>query len=148
MYYTIIWYTIVWTTVIYYDSAWRARERHAAASPKVSLRWRLPDGVRTNGVVTEVPQFPLMNFHRKMCAKCANVCALKTNCGKMQGNVALLWKPRLFRPRLEAGDSGSRAPVLLAVALAALLVHGQGVEVPGGHLRPEVRPSRRSRSRL
>ena len=27
---------------------------------------RLPDGVGTNGVVAEGPQFPLMNFHGKM----------------------------------------------------------------------------------
>ena len=33
---------------------------------------RLPDGVGTNGVVAEVPRLPLMNFHRKMCAKCFN----------------------------------------------------------------------------
>ena len=31
--------------------------------------WQLPDGVRTNGVVAEVPQFPLMNFQGKSVGK-------------------------------------------------------------------------------
>ena len=39
----------------------------------ISLFWQLPDGVRTNGVVAEVPQFSLMNFHGNMWAKCGEI---------------------------------------------------------------------------
>ena len=41
--------------------------------PLLGHSWKLPDGVRTNGVVAEVSQFPLMNFHGKMWAKCDNI---------------------------------------------------------------------------
>ena len=54
--------------------------------------WQLPDGVRTNGVVAEVPRFPLINFHGNMLAKynnmlrhmakCGNMCALNSNYDK------------------------------------------------------------------
>ena len=46
-----------------------------------SCHW-LPDGVGTDGVVAEVPQFTLMNFHGEMYAKCG----------------------RSSQPRLEAGE--------------------------------------------
>ena len=44
---------------------------------------KIPDGVRTNAVATDVPPFPLMNFRGKMWAKCGNTCALKANYGRM-----------------------------------------------------------------
>ena len=46
--------------------------------------WQLPDGVRTNGIVAEVPQFPLMNFHRKICAKCYDMLQKVTTCNVLQ----------------------------------------------------------------
>ena len=45
---------------------------------------RLRDGVGTNGVVTEVPQFPLMNFHRKMWAKFDRICSTGAKCAHLK----------------------------------------------------------------
>ena len=43
--------------------------------------------VRTSGVVTEAPQFPIVNFHGEMCvqhvATCGNTCAHKITYDKM-----------------------------------------------------------------
>ena len=53
----------------------------------------LPDGVGTNGVVAEVPPFPVMNFQWKIqtcehMATCGNTCALKANSDKsLRGGV-------------------------------------------------------------
>ena len=72
----------------------------------------LTDGVRTNGVVAEVPRFPVNNVHGEMWAARGKVwqtmsaCAhLKQRMAACRGFVALLWKPRLSQPRLETGDS-------------------------------------------
>ena len=90
----------------------------------VHQTWQLPDGVRTNGVVAEVPGFPLMNVRGQMWATCDSIWQQHdATCGNLwqhvatcahlnqtmstcmdYGFVALLWKPRLSRPRLEAGD--------------------------------------------
>ena len=57
--------------------------------------WQLPDGVRTNGVITEVPQFPIINFPREMW--------------QMWQNILDVWhfcvKESLSRPRPEAVES-------------------------------------------
>ena len=37
-----------------------------------SFAWQLPDGVRTNWVVAEVPQFRIINIQGKMWTKCSN----------------------------------------------------------------------------
>ena len=37
---------------------------------EICSHWQLPDVVRTNGVATEVPRFPLINVHGKMFARC------------------------------------------------------------------------------
>ena len=51
-------------------------------------RHRLPDGVGTNGVVAEVPQFPLMIFHGKMFATYDNIWQHVTTCDNILQNVA------------------------------------------------------------
>ena len=52
------------------------------------ISWQLPGGVGTNGVVAEVPQFTLMNFHGKMSAKCGNILQNVTTCGNISQNAA------------------------------------------------------------
>ena len=44
---------------------------------------RLPDRVRTSGVVAEEPHFPLMNIHGKMRAKCGNMLQTVATCDKI-----------------------------------------------------------------
>ena len=50
--------------------------------------------LRTNAVITEVPQLPMINFHGKMCFEMYGIhdkmCALKQNIAKCMGCVALL----------------------------------------------------------
>ena len=49
---------------------------------------KLPVGVRANGVVAEVPQFPLINFHMKMLTKCEqNVNKMNKMLAKCERNV-------------------------------------------------------------
>ena len=54
---------------------------------------QLPDGVRTNRVVAEVPRFPRINFHGKIWANCGNM-HWKQHVAMCRGFVALLRKPR------------------------------------------------------
>ena len=66
---------------------------------------RLPDGVGTNGVVAEVLQFPLMNFHGKIRATCGNILQHVGKCGPFMKTPCPDpgWKP----VRL-GGQAGSR----------------------------------------
>ena len=47
-----------------------------------------PDGVGTNGVVAEVPQFHLMNLHGEMLAKCDKLLQHVVKRGKIWQNAA------------------------------------------------------------
>ena len=66
----------------------------------------LPDGVGTNGVVAEVPRFPLMSYHGRMwqhvttnMANCGNTLALKTNkCAAVAAWCAALSEKLLAGP--------------------------------------------------
>ena len=61
----------------------------ASVFPAVQSGFQREEGVRSNGVVAEVPQFPTMNFHgicmhnvakllqQHVEAKCGNACARK-----------------------------------------------------------------------
>ena len=83
---------------------------------------QLPDEFGTTGVTAEVPQFPLTNCHGTKLARCvrnvskgykslqtveqnvARRAHLRRNVTKCEEFVTILRKPRLSRPRLEAGD--------------------------------------------
>ena len=84
---------------------WRPAPQH------VFVR-QISDGVRTSGVVAEVPRFPTINSQgrlggntRQLMATCGNMCAFEPNgIANCRGVVVPLWKPRSSRPRLEAAD--------------------------------------------
>ena len=57
--------------------------------------WQLPDGVRTDGVIAEVPRFPVIKFRGEVWTARGNMCALiKQTMAKCREFVNLLWKPR------------------------------------------------------
>ena len=89
------------------------------ADPAPSFRARrLPDGVRTSGVFTKGPHISL--HFACFCFKCARVASFAIFCyisftfandNSLGGIAAHLRRPRLSRPRLEAGEGrGSREP--------------------------------------
>ena len=55
----------------FHREVWRTSSEIPPTSSKdAELSRQLPDGVRTNGVVAEVPRFPIINIQRNMLAKC------------------------------------------------------------------------------
>ena len=93
-----------------------AGTHRASASPIAANAWQLQDGVRTNGVITEVPQFPILKLcgemwhnmfmwqHMITCGKIwQHVCAYSKACPSVVDLWLFCGKPRLSRPCLEAG---------------------------------------------
>ena len=71
-------YIFVYTHIYMHPSCWSA--------PRPPSTHRLSDGVGTNGVVAEVPQLPLVNFHRRCGQHMAtydNICQNVTTCSKL-----------------------------------------------------------------
>ena len=50
--------------------------------------YRLPDGAGTNGVVADVPRFPLVNCHRKVYATCDHTLQHVATCDNIWQHVA------------------------------------------------------------
>ena len=93
----------------------------------IPVCWQLPEGIRTNRVVAEVPQFPLMNIRGKRWAKCGSrwqLCMSLTAIPRITGRA----RPSRWSPCSSRWLSWTRRPGDCAChpSIGGLMLAGRG----------------------